>query len=169
VLEVGAWNLATLSAGWLTPAVLATHQIALNYASLTYMVSLGIRRRGGERGTRVGAGDPGRARRAGWLALGLGAGFMLLAAVVFLAAPGPLIALYTRDPEVMALGRRLLWWWRPSRSFDGIQTVSTGLCGGWRDQGSHAGQPGGLLGAGMPLGLGFVLVLHRASSGCGSA
>ncbi|MGB7546304.1 MAG: MATE family efflux transporter, partial [Terracidiphilus sp.] len=40
VLEVGAWNLATLSAGWLTPAALATHTIALNYASLTYMVPL---------------------------------------------------------------------------------------------------------------------------------
>jgi MATE family multidrug resistance protein len=42
VLEVGAWNMATLSAGWLTPVALATHQIVLNYASLTYMVPLGI-------------------------------------------------------------------------------------------------------------------------------
>jgi MATE family multidrug resistance protein len=33
LLEIGAWNLATLSAGWLTPVALATHQIALNYAS----------------------------------------------------------------------------------------------------------------------------------------
>ena len=33
LLEVGAWNLGTFSAGWLTPGALATHQIALNYAA----------------------------------------------------------------------------------------------------------------------------------------
>ena len=35
LLEVGAWNLATLSAGYLTPVALATHQIVLNYASVS--------------------------------------------------------------------------------------------------------------------------------------
>ncbi|MGB6687692.1 MAG: MATE family efflux transporter, partial [Terracidiphilus sp.] len=38
LLEVGAWNLCTFAAGWLTPVALATHTIALNYASVTYMV-----------------------------------------------------------------------------------------------------------------------------------
>src|SRR5579863_9924464 len=42
LMEVGAWNLATFSAGYLTPVALATHQIVLNYASITYMVPLGI-------------------------------------------------------------------------------------------------------------------------------
>jgi MATE family multidrug resistance protein len=41
-LEVGAWNAATLAAGFLNPIALATHQIAINYASVTYMVPLGI-------------------------------------------------------------------------------------------------------------------------------
>src|ERR1035441_2429795 len=77
VLEVGAWNLVTLCAGRLTPVALATHQIALNYASLTYMVPLGIASAAAVSvGHAVGAGDPERARRAGWLALGLGTGFM---------------------------------------------------------------------------------------------
>ena len=58
VLEVGAWNLATLSAGWLTPVALATHQIALNYASLTYMVPLGVSAAAAVSvGHAVGAGD----------------------------------------------------------------------------------------------------------------
>ena len=71
LLEVGAWNLATLSAGWLTPVALATHQIALNYASLTYMVPLGVSAAAAVSvGHAVGAGDLERARRAGWLALG---------------------------------------------------------------------------------------------------
>ena len=86
LLEVGAWNLATFSAGYLTPVALATHQIVLNYASVTYMVPLGISAAAAVSvGHAVGAGDAARARRAGWLALGLGTSFMLLAAMAFVA------------------------------------------------------------------------------------
>ena len=76
MLEVGAWNGATLAAGWLTPVALATHQIALNYAAVTYMVPLGVSAAAAVSvGHAVGAGDAARARRAGWLALGLGTAF----------------------------------------------------------------------------------------------
>lgn len=62
LLEVGAWNLATFSAGLLTPVELATHQIVLNYASLTYMVPLGISAAAAVSvGHAMGAGDPARA------------------------------------------------------------------------------------------------------------
>jgi len=131
VLEVGAWNLATLAAGWLTPVALATHQIALNYAALTYMVPLGVSAAAAVSvGHAVGAGDYARARRAGWLALLLGTGFMLLAALVFLVAPRPLIALYTTDAQVMAVAPGLLLLAAAFQIFDGIQTVSTGALRG---------------------------------------
>jgi MATE family multidrug resistance protein len=82
---VGAWNLTTFSAGWLTPVALATHQIIFNYVSLTYMVPLGISAAAAVSvGHAVGAGDGARARRAGWLALGLGTSFMLLPQLSFL-------------------------------------------------------------------------------------
>ena len=100
VLEVGAWNLSTFAAGYLTPVALATHTIALNYASITYMVPLGIGAAAAVSvGHAIGAGDPARARRAGWMALALGTGFMVCAGIVFLVAPGPLIKLYTHDPR----------------------------------------------------------------------
>jgi len=131
VLEVGAWNLSTFAAGYLTPVALATHSIALNYASISYMVPLGIGAASAVSvGHAIGAGDPARARRAGWLALGLGTSFMLLAAVVFLVAPVPLIALYTRDPQVLALGPSLLLIAAAFQIFDGIQTVCTGALRG---------------------------------------
>ncbi len=97
VLEVGAWNGATLAAGWLTPVALATHQIALNYAAVTYMVPLGVgsAARCGRGPRNRGRERTAKARRAGWLALALGTSFMLLAALVFVVAPRPLIALYT--------------------------------------------------------------------------
>jgi MATE family multidrug resistance protein len=162
VLEVGAWNLATFSAGWLTPAALATHQIALNYASLTYMVPLGISAAAAVSvGHAVGAGDHERARRAGWLALGLGTAFMLLAAVVFLVAPGPLIALYTRDPQVMAVGPSLLGLAAAFQICDGIQTVSTGALRGLGE--TRVPMLANLVGywvLGLPLGLGLCFLLH---------
>jgi MATE family multidrug resistance protein len=131
LLEVGAWNLATFSAGWLTPVALATHQIVLNYASLTYMVPLGVSAAAAVSvGHALGAGDPARARRAGWLALGLGTSFMLLAAIAFLVAPRLLVALYTTDPQVMAVAPGLLGLAAAFEIFDGIQVVSTGALRG---------------------------------------
>jgi multidrug resistance protein, MATE family len=131
LLEVSAWNLCTFAAGWLTPVALATHTIALNYASVTYMVPLGVSAAAAVSvGHAVGAGDAPRARRAGWLALGLGVSFMLMAAVVFVVAPGPLIKLYTNDPRVLAVGPGLLGLAAAFQIFDGIQTVSTGALRG---------------------------------------
>jgi len=131
LLEVGAWNFATFSAGWLPPVALATHQIVFNYVSLTYMVPLGVSAAAAVSvGHAIGAGDGARARRAGWLGLGLATSFMLLAAVAFLTVPEPLIALYTRDPAVMAVGPGLLGLAAAFQIFDGIQTVSTGALRG---------------------------------------
>ena len=127
LLEVGAWNLATFCAGYLTPVALATHQIVLNYASITYMVPLGISAAAAVSvGHALGAGDPARARRAGWIALALGVGFMLLAAIVLVLFPRPLIELYTSDPGVLAVGSTLLGIVATFEIFDAIQIVSTG-------------------------------------------
>jgi multidrug resistance protein, MATE family len=94
---------------------------------MTYMVPLGIGSAAAVSvGHAIGAGDGARARRAGWLAQGLGTGFMLLAAIAFVVIPRPLIALYTRDAQVMAVGPGLLGLAAIFQIFDGIQTVSTG-------------------------------------------
>lgn len=154
LLEVGAWNLATLSAGYLTPVALATHQIVLNYASVTYMVPLGISAAAAVSvGHAVGAGDAPRARRAGWMALGLGTCFMLLAALMFLLWPRPLIELFSSDPRVLAVGPALLGIVACFEIFDGIQTVSTGALRGLGE--THAPMWANLVGywvLGLPLG-----------------
>jgi MATE family multidrug resistance protein len=155
LLEVGAWNLVTLAAGRLTPVELATHSIVFNYAALTYMVPLGIASAAAVSvGHAVGAADGARARRSGWLGLGLATAFMLFAAAVYLAIPGSLVALYTRDSQVMALGARLLVIVAAFQIFDGIQTVSTGALRGLGE--TRAPMLVNLVGywlLGLPLGL----------------
>jgi multidrug resistance protein, MATE family len=161
VLEVGAWNLSTFSAGYLSPVALATHAIALNYASVSYMVPLGMSAAAAVSvGHAVGAGDPERARRAGWLALALGTSFMLMAAVAFLVAPGPLLTLYTHDPRVLALGPSLLFIAAIFQIFDGIQTVSTGALRGLGE--TRIPMLANLVGywvLGLPLGMTLCFVL----------
>jgi MATE family multidrug resistance protein len=133
LLEVGAWNLATLAAGWVAPVpiALAAHQIVLNYASVTYMVPLGVGSSAAVAvGHATGAGDHARARRAGWLALLLGVGFMVIAGAAFFLFPRPLIELYTSDPLVLAMGPALLGLAALFQVFDGIQTVCTGALRG---------------------------------------
>jgi MATE family multidrug resistance protein len=79
---------------------------------------------------------------------------MLLSAMVYLLFPGPLIALYTRDAGVMALGRRLLWIVAAFEIFDGMQTVSTGALRGLGE--TRAPMLANLVGyyaLGLPLGL----------------
>lgn len=160
-LEVGAWNMATLSAGFLNPIALATHQIAINYASITYMIPLGISAATAVSvGHAVGAGDKARARRAGWLALGLGTAFMILAGIVFFIAPKPLIELYTHDPQVLAVGPSLLWIAAAFQIFDGVQTVCTGALRGLGE--TRAPMFANFVGywiLGLPLGLILCFVL----------
>jgi multidrug resistance protein, MATE family len=131
LLEISAWGLATISIGYITPVALATHQIVLNYASATFMVPLGISSAAAVSvGHAVGAGDPARARRAGWISIALGVCFMVLAAIVFLAIPLPLIKVYTHDPRVLAVGPTLFAIAAAFQIFDGIQTVCTGALRG---------------------------------------
>ena len=162
VLEVGAWNLSTFSAGYLNPVALATHAIALNYASISYMVPLGVSAAAAVSvGHAVGASNLARARRAGWLALGLGTSFMLVAGVVFFLAPKSLISLYTSDPRVLEVGPSLLWIAAAFQVFDGIQTVCTGALRGLGE--TRFPMIANLIGywvLGLPLGFTLCFILH---------
>jgi multidrug resistance protein, MATE family len=133
-LEVGVFAAATALAGRLVPTSLAAHQIALNIAACSFMVPLGVASAGAVRvGHAVGRGDAAGAERAGWTALLLGAGFMLVAAAFFVLAPGALIGAFTHDAGVLALGSSLLFVAAVFQLFDGIQGVATGVLRGLGD------------------------------------
>lgn len=166
-LEVGAWNTATLAAGWVNPIALATHQIALNYASITYMVPLGISSAAAVSvGHAIGAKRFPTARRAAWIALALGTAFMLLAGLFFLLFPRPLIELYTADPRVLALGPSLLLIAAAFQVFDGIQTICTGALRGVGE--TRIPMFANFVGywiLGLPLGLLLCFPLHQGVHG----
>jgi MATE family multidrug resistance protein len=131
VLEIGAFGLATVFAGKISPIALAAHQIVLNYAALGFMVPLGISAAAAiATGRALGAGDPKRARLSGLLALAMGVGFMALMAVLFIAVPQPLIALYTHDAAVKKVGIPLFALASLFAVFDGVQIIASGALRG---------------------------------------
>src|SRR5262249_17744702 len=81
-------------------------------------------------GQNLGAGRPARAARSAWTAVGMmaacGGALMLL----FLAAPAPLFAIFTRDPEVIARGTTYLRILALCQIATGAEGALAGACSG---------------------------------------
>jgi len=134
LFEVGVFALATALAGRVSADALAANQIALNMASLTFMVPYGIGSAGAVRvGQSIGRGDILGARAAGWTAIALGVAFMSLASGLFLAFPAGLVRAYTTDAGVLPIGVALLFVAAIFQLFDGLQGVTTGVLRGAGD------------------------------------
>jgi MATE family multidrug resistance protein len=134
LLEVGVFCVATILAGRLEPAALAAHQIALNVASTTYMVPLGISQATAVRvGHKLGAGDPGASRRVGWMGIGLAAAFMSLSALAFVAFPRFFFSLWEASPRAVAIGVPLFIAAAVFQLFDGLQVAAIGALRGLGD------------------------------------
>ncbi|HKD07061.1 MAG TPA: MATE family efflux transporter [Bryobacteraceae bacterium] len=132
--EVGIFNATTALVAKLGPVSLAAHTIALNAASVTFMVPLGISSAAAVSvGRAVGAKDPHAAARAGWTAIGLGLTFEVCSALAFLLLPRTIARAYTRDDAVISFAIRLLWIAAAFQLFDGAQTVATGALRGLGD------------------------------------
>src|SRR5262245_4714254 len=129
--EIGAFTLGTFLIGRLGALALAGHQIALNVASFTYMVPLGISSAAAVRvGQGVGARDIHAAARAGWTALFFGACFMSFAGLMLLGFARPIARIYTPQAEVVRAGAVLLMVAAVFQLFDGLQVVATGALRG---------------------------------------
>ncbi len=134
LLEIGAFSAATAVVARLGPVPLSGHEIALNCAALSFMVPLGISSAAAVRvGQQLGRKDPEGARRAGWSAIILGAGFMTCSGLVFVSIPSWIARLFSPDPDVIRTGARLLLVAAAFQLFDGVQTVATGALRGSGD------------------------------------
>jgi MATE family multidrug resistance protein len=159
LLEISAFSATTVLIARLGALPLAGHQIALNVASLTFMVPLGIGSAAAVRvGHALGAQDVHGAARAGWMALLFGVTFMSCAALVLFLFPQAIARVYSPQPQVIRMGATLLMVAAVFQLFDGLQAVATGALRGAGN--TRAPMLTNLLGywmIGLPLGavLGF--------------
>jgi len=133
-LEFGVFGTVGLLMGRLGTEAVAAHQIALNLASLTFMVPLGVAGAATVLvGRAVGRGEQATARQAAGAALIVGMGFMSLAAAAFLLVPGLFASAYSSDAAVLALAGVLIPIAGVFQVFDGLHVVSSGILRGVAD------------------------------------
>jgi multidrug resistance protein, MATE family len=124
LFEGGAFAAATVMMGWLGAASLASHQIAISCAALTFMAPLAISMAVGMRiSSAVGSGEHARLRPI-WLggaATGLVVG--LATAGVFLAFGRPIAGFFVQDPGVVRTAALLLVVAAVFQIFDGGQVI----------------------------------------------
>jgi MATE family multidrug resistance protein len=133
-LEFGAFTVIGLLMGSLGPVAMAGHQVALNLASVTFMVPAGVAGAASILvGRAVGRADPGAARRAALAALVCGVAFMAVSGALLLAVPGLFARLYTTQTDVAALAAALIPIAGFFQVFDGTQVVSIGILRGVGD------------------------------------
>ena len=138
------------------------HQIAANLTALAFMLPLAIGNAGSVLvGQAIGAREPLRARATGIaaIAVSLGCG-LAVGAAIFLAA-GPIVRLYTADPDVQRLAVGLLAFVAVYHVFDAVQAAAVQILRGYK----RAAVPmviygvalwGIALGGGYALGIGGV-------------
>ncbi len=98
--EVGLFAAAAMLMGRLGTDELAAHAIALQCASLAFMVPLGLGIAATVRvGIAYGRRDPEAIRKAGWTSFMLGTGFMAVSALAFVLL-GPAIVSVFLDPDL---------------------------------------------------------------------
>jgi len=133
-LEFTSFGAIALLMGGMGAVTMAAHQVAINLASLTFMVPLGVSAASAVRvGHAVGREDQEGVRRAAAAALLCGAGFMAMTAVLFLALPRQLASAYTSELEVLVLAASLIPIAGVFQVFDGLQIVSSGILRGMGD------------------------------------
>jgi MATE family multidrug resistance protein len=131
IFEIGAFGASTILVARLNPETSAAHQVALNCTGVAYMVPLGISAAAAVAvGHAIGAGDPARARRTGWIAIGLAFIFMTFMAVLLTLFPYAIVHIYSHDSRVLAIGAPLLALAAAFQVFDGVQIVATGALRG---------------------------------------
>jgi MATE family multidrug resistance protein len=134
VFEVGAFTFSSVMMGWIGAAPLAAHQVALNLASISFLVTAGIGVAASIRvGFELGQHRVEEARFAGRTAVGLGAGFMLASAVTVFLGREWLAHVYTQDLQVIAFAASFLGIAAAFQFFDGVQAVAVGVLRGLQD------------------------------------
>jgi MATE family multidrug resistance protein len=138
-LEITIFNAAVFLMGLVGTAALAAHAVAIQIASLTFMVPLGLSQAATVRvGLALGRRDRAGIARAGWTAWAMGVGFMTLAACLLWAIPRPIVGLFLdtgnpADADVVQLAVAFLGIAALFQIFDGAQAVGAGMLRGLHD------------------------------------
>ena len=131
--EVSAFGAVSLLVARFGVVQVSAHQIALNFASLVFMVPLsfgvGLITRVGQ---ALGAGNPARARFAAWVGVAMSLVFAVLSALFILLFRWEIARAYTSDPAVQALCAHLLLFAALFQLSDAAQVAASSAIRGYK-------------------------------------
>lgn len=137
--EVGLFSASSIMMGWLGTVTLAAHGIALQLASLAFMIHLGLSNAATVRaGTAMGRKDADHMARGAWVAIVASLLTAFIAVAIFLIFPEQLLGFFI-DPEevqreaIIATGVTLLYVAALFQVMDGAQVMALGLLRGVQD------------------------------------
>jgi multidrug resistance protein, MATE family len=139
LFETGLFFAVTFLMGVISTDALSAHNVVLNVCAVSFMIPYALSQAATVRvGYAVGAGQPEAARRAGYVAVWLGIGWMMLAATVMLIAPGLLTSIYLEGTEadnaaVIELAASLFVIAAIFQIVDGTQVTTQGALRGLKD------------------------------------
>ena len=139
--EAGMFSAASIMVGWLGEIQLAAHGIALQLASVAFMVPLGLAQGGSVRvGNAAGRGEKGDIGMAARAVIVLALGFAVLSAALFILAPEPLIRLFMDEAvnaekveQVVHIAVPMLYMAAAFQVFDSLQVASGSNLRGLQD------------------------------------
>lgn len=137
--EAGIFGTAAFLMGRFGAAELAGHTVALQLAALAFQIPFGVGQAVTIRvGYFYGARDREGIKRAGWVALAIGTGFMTLTASAMVLAPLPLVSIYVdpdaaRNAALVGFALQYLVLAAAFQLVDGVQAVAAGALRGLQD------------------------------------
>lgn len=132
--EVGAFSGAAVIVGSIGLVQLAAHQIAINLASITYMMSSGFSAASAiKSGNYMGAKDHLNLRFSANASYHVVIVFMSVTAMIFTFGNSFLPWIYTSDSNVIVVAAQLLIFAAVFQLFDGTQVIGLGILRGMSD------------------------------------
>ena len=134
IFEVSAFGFSAIMMGWLGTTALASHQIAINLATISYMTTSGLGAAATIRvGNFLGKKEIQTMRDIAFSLLGMATVIMILWGILFIVGKNFLPTLYIDDPEVIAAASALLVIAGFFQLSDGLQVVCIGALRGLQD------------------------------------
>ncbi len=133
-METSMFAVMALLMGTLGTTVVAAHQIAINFASMTFMIPLGLSMAITVRvGQLFGRRQLRNSRFAGFTGITLCTVIMCCTALIMTIFPHQIASIYTQDPEVISMAASLLIMAAIFQISDGLQVGGSGALRGLKD------------------------------------
>jgi multidrug resistance protein, MATE family len=133
-MEVTMFAIVSLLVGTISTVAVAGHQVAINFAAMTFMIPFGLSVAISARvGQSIGRNRPGEARFRGFVGVGTASVIMSFTALTMFLFPEYITAIYTDDKAVTDMAVQLLFMAAIFQISDGLQVSGFGALRGLKD------------------------------------